>query len=794
MSRPRPLAIAAAALVLGTTLGLDGRLTGLFPVLGFGALVIGVLAWIREERDLVALAVLIGILAAGAAIGSEERRIGSADCRRAWANGEVVDLRVRASTYLPVGERGSAEVHVLQTEPAPGCRWTGPLRIFAEGPLVPGKLYRLRGRWRPMARPGRLPRPPERLGWLAVDRLTPVPGPGGWHPFLHLRGWLAGQLWESYPRHWAPLVEALVLGQRTTIEPERYRRLAHAGLAHLLAISGLHVGLLAGALLGLARMLRLAPDRARLSSLVAIFAYVALIGAPASALRAAVMIGLWTLCRLAGRPSAPFDVIGLAALVLLVIEPWHALSPGFQLSFAGVSAIVAAHRVLRDAAWFREAAAPVRAVVASLALSLATTALTAPITAYHFGRVAPAAVLGNLLAIPLLGLAMPALFASALLSFWPWAAAWAASAAIVPLAGIEEIGRALSELEWGSLDVARPGLPAVAGYLGLVWLGGRALRGARDRQRLVLALGATLCAVLLAPGVQSRLGAGRLEVYVLDVGQGEAIAVATPGRRWLLVDAGPRAGGFDAGRRRVVPFFRGRGVRRLEGWLISHPDLDHVGGGPAVLDALEVARVIGPGRVTGQAGQLPVLARLAETRIPWLRGDEGDELHLDGVELVFLHPEDDDDDSADPKGENELLEPRTRVAVGVGGREDPNESSLVFFLQYGEFRMLFTGDAPGAVEARLARRVGEALEAAVLKVSHHGSASSSVSGFLERVRPKLAVISAGRRNRYGHPSPLVLGRLRARGIEVRRTDRDGTIVIEARRDGSWSVRSAAEGF
>lgn len=412
-----------------------------------------------------------------------------------------------------------------------------------------------------------------------------------------------------------------------------------------------------------------------------------------------------------------------------------------------------------------------KALAGGIFASAAAVLLTAPISAAYFGRVAPGAVLGNLLAVPLLALAMPALFLSAVLVGWPVLAGWCASAAITVLWTIDRLAGMLAETSWASFEVSPPSLAVGVLYTAMLVLATHALHDAFQRRRLILFLGLLWSGAILGPTLRLPFGGERLEVYVLDVGQGDAIAVRTPGGRWFLVDAGPDIQGFDAGRSRVVPFFRERGVGRLEAWIASHPDLDHVGGGAAVLEALDVQRVVGIGWVTGQIGQLEVLRRLAASHGRWLSGRTGGSLQIEDIELLFLHP----------------------PAVPAGGAEvDANDLSLVFRLQYGGFRMLFTGDLPGEIEDRLAREWSDELEAQVLKVSHHGSASSSTPSFIAAVRPRLAVISAGRGNVYGHPSPLVIARLAAAGAEVHTTDREGTLAIVARRDGAWQVRSAAQ--
>lgn len=767
----RPLALAALALIAGLLLGLRG-VDRVLPGAAFLAVAAGLAAVLFDRRGLAVAAALLSISAGGLAIGLSSRERAARDCRVGWESGRDVQLRGVALGYLPAGEQGGVRLRPNSRAGDETCEWSGAVRVWTEGPLRPGVVYEVEGAWQPSRRPGRWPRPPDRRGWIAARSISTVGAADPRrHPFLRARGALAEQLWKAYPRRWAPLAQALVLGGRETIDPEVSRRIARAGLAHLLAISGLHVGMLAAAIFAVARIARTPSRSAHLVTVAATFAYVLLIGAPASAVRAGLMVFLWTLTRLAGRASSPFDVLGLAAVVLLLVRPWSALEPGFQLSFTGAAAVGYAGAESQRSRWLRERPALLRALIMGVLVSTATVLLIAPITALHFGRVTPAAVLGNLAAVPLLALAMPALFISALLSPWPALAAWPGYAAVAALHAIDGLAHLLSGIRWASLEVARPALVPALAYALLLVLGAHALHGARQRRRFIMALGLTAAVAISWPVLQGWFPTGHLSVYVLDVGQGDAIAIATPRGHWLLVDAGPRSGDFDAGTQRVVPFLREQGVQRLAAWLTTHPDLDHAGGARAVLDAVEAERVVGSGRVTGQVGQLAVLRWLADRSGRWLHADAGDTLTVDDVQLIFLHP--------------------GRVVPQKS--EASNAYSLVFRLEYGEFRMLFMGDAPGDVEDRLGDENGEELRAQVLKVSHHGSASSTSRRFLAKVQPELAVVSVGRRNLYGHPSPRVLLRLAARRIETRRTDREGTLVIYAWPEGTWRARAAADG-
>ena len=248
---------------------------------------------------------------------------------------------------------------------------------------------------------------------------------------------------------------------------------------------------------------------------------------------------------------------------------------------------------------------------------------------------------------------------------------------------------------------------------------------------------------------------------MIDVGQGDAIAVRTPNGRWLLVDAGVRNDRLDMGARRVVPYLLRAGARRLDALILSHPDADHIGGAASVLRAFRVSAVLDPGVPAASVQYLETLHAAELDAARWLAPRAGNELVVDGVQLRFLSP----------------------TERSLDGTGDPNDLSLVFRLSYGSFAALFPGDAPQAVEARIAAEHGPDLAATVLKVGHHGSRTATAPALLQAVQPRLALISVGAENRYGHPAAEVLARLVRQGASVLRTDQHGDLVIRAWRSG-----------
>lgn len=480
------------------------------------------------------------------------------------------------------------------------------------------------------------------------------------------------------------------------------------------------------------------------------------------------MAVLYLLTRRLGRPSSLYDILAFAAIVILVADPTALLDAGFQLSFAGAVATVYAAR--ESERWTGDAGPMIRAVTTSLAISAATFAATLPFTLAHFGRVTPVSVLSNLAAVPLLGLLLPALFASLIPAPFPGLAGIPADAAVALLGALRTVAEVSAAPAWASLEFPRPPWPVTFGVAALAWLAALALRGPRHRARAILAVGGAVSLAALVPLLPRLVPGDRpLEIVALDVGQGDAIVVRTPNGHWLSIDAGPAGRGRDAGRRVVVPYLRARGVGKLAALILTHPDADHIGGARSVLDGLEVERVLDPGFTAGGADYLRALASVAAERAELLLPRSGDSIAVDGVRLAFAAPSD----------------------SAVAAAADANEASAWFVLAYGEFRAVFTGDAPAAVERGAARAVGRV---EVLKVSHHGSATATSPEALAALEPRVAVISVGRRNRYGHPHPDVLERLQRAGAEIHRTDREGTIRVLAWPSGRVHVESAAEGF
>jgi competence protein ComEC len=723
---------------------------------------------------------LAAMVLAGAGHGAGARQRSEGDCRGRLPEGTELTVRgALAANWMPPAdpkarrpllpvdatavERGGGEI--------PWC--AGGMRIrFPRGaaPAQAGSELVLRGRWRTLPKPvlgSGWPRDPGFAGYVSVDTIAAA-GPPSFrrHPLLTTRGRTERQLHRLMGRH-GPLADALLLGRRETLDRALSDRFAKTGLVHLLAISGGHVALIGAVFVLLGRMLRLSRNRVVWLTIVLISLYLAVIGAPASAVRSGIMLALALIATVLQRPSATMPIVAAAALAILAVEPMAALDIGFQLSFAGVLGILLLRGAMMarvPAAWKKHPAA--RWLAESTVVSIAAFVTTAPVVAHHFGQVAPVSIVANLPAIPLTSLALVGIGAAAAVEpIAPPVARLVADGAGLALDALTLVVDRALQVPGGHAAVARPQWWLWAAAALAVLLALDATARMRVHVRWIVAGMSAAGAFLLLPLAGSAADAG-VEIVFIDVGQGDAVAIRTPAGRWLLVDAGERDDGWDAGERRVLPYLRARGARKIEALVLTHPHADHVGGAAAVMRGMEVEQVIDPGLPLGSPVYLETLRAAEERGVEWAAARQDRTLQVDGVELLFLWP-----------------------AVDVlDAPADPNDISAVIRVRYAGFSALLTGDAPAWVEERLVAHYGGELRADVLKAGHHGSRTASSGAFLDAVRPELVVVSAGVRNDYGHPHGEVLRRLDARGIPVARTDRDGTVRVAVEPGGAeWRM-------
>ena len=574
---------------------------------------------------------------------------------------------------------------------------------------------------------------------------------------------------DTLYRRDAPLVRALLIADTRDIPPEVRDRFAAAGLVHILSISGLHVAIIAEAAILLFELARTTRQRARWAACLVTVLYVAAIGAPPPAVRSAVMLVAATAARALQRPVSPWAILAVSGGAPLV-EPRTAIDLGWQLSVAGFAALTAAgifvkRRLPHTLRGWR------RTLARDLIISTLASLVTAPLVAWTFGRVSLVAPVTNLAASPIVALLQPALF----LSLAPVGAlaAFLADAAHPLLAALDTIAAVGAALPFAAITVAPEFVVAAAAGMGAVAL--IVAASAREATRALGVAGGALALMIAWP--VARGGSGLAELHMIDVGQGDAIALRTPRGRWILFDAGRTWNGGDAGRSTVIPYLRRFGGDVVM-FVLSHPHADHVGGAATVLRGVHPPDFRDAAFAGGSESYRASLDAARELGLSWRRVHPGDTVAVDGVTVRFLAPD----------------------SSWTAGLTDPNLASTIAMAQYGAVRFLLTGDAERAEEEwLLARYSAGDLRSDVLKVGHHGSRTSSIPRFIDAVAPRVALVSVGAGNSYGHPNAEVMDALLARGAIVARTDQLGTVSVAT--DGqalflraggrSWAVSPAA---
>jgi competence protein ComEC len=528
----------------------------------------------------------------------------------------------------------------------------------------------------------------------------------------------------SYPTEVA-LVEALALGRSERLNDDIRASYKRGGTYHLLVFSGLQIAF-AAALIALALRWLHAPRAGDWSLLVFSIAAPLFIGSTASVSRASIGIGLYAVSRILHRPTTLENLWCVAALFRLVIAPHDLVEPAFHLTYAGAGALLFAGKALATgrARWL--------AYAASAELSIT------PLTLFHFHQYALG---GSVMTMLLTPIVFAMLIASVAVCAFPCSLLLSVVGALHRLCTFVNAGAAPM---WGFF--AAPPLAAIVSGYALAMLSMALLRG-RIRAAVIFA---AMTIPLVAAVIVSRQDVENPRLSMLDVGQGDALLLRSP-KYVVLIDAGGRLGDSHFGESELLPMLVDRGVHRIDVAVLTHVHPDHCGGLPAVLENLEVGSVwISPRRFRGDCAQR-VLEVCSLRAIPIHLVRDGEVKTIGALSL------------------------RAFVADRTFKHSRENNSSIVLRAGIGKWTALLTGDVERDAEELLAAR---AIRADVLKVGHHGSRTSSTPVLLDAVHPRIALISCGLHNTFGHPHASVVESLRARGIHTWRTDRNGAIDVD----------------
>ncbi len=604
--------------------------------------------------------------------------------------------------------------------------------------------------------------------WIA--RLSFAGGNPFWKELERTRDHLRQFLDEQVQNPQRGMLKALLLGEKGEISKDIREAFIKTGTAHILAISGLHIGIIAFAafwlmlhILSLSERLLLAfniKKPAALFTIIPVIFYSFIGGFSIPTQRAMIMVLIFLLAILLDRERDLYNTLALAALVILLVHPLSILDVSFQLSFAAVISIiyiVPRIKTLRERdvekvllpgkkmkTWF----------VTFLLISLAASLGTSPIAAFYFHRISFVGLLSNLFVVPLIGFAVvPLTLIAGFISFFSFslAAPFIYLSTFILNIAFEGV-KVLSEIPYAYMWMTTPGFFEISlYYMGIIsFLEIKKWRPARYILVVVIVL------LILHQGSNYVFDKtdNRLRVTFISVGQGDATLIEFPkGKRMLIDGGGVRSQDFDIGERVIAPFLWKKGIKRVDYLVLTHPQADHLKGLIFIARNFEVREFWW----NGDESKLPEFQSLMDVikekgikRI--VMNNESTPLNINGVDVEVLHPS------------------------GYGKALDTNNNSLVLMVKHDNVSLLLPGDIEGEGERAMIESK-QALKSTVIKAPHHGSATSSTEAFLDRVDPEITVFSVGYNNRFGFPRKEIVNRYLKRGVDVFRTDEDGAITI-----------------
>lgn len=568
----------------------------------------------------------------------------------------------------------------------------------------------------------------------------------------------------------AGYMKSLLLGLGQDVTPELEDMYSYLGLSHVLAISGLHVTLVSSMFMWSLEKIGIRRRWALFATICMLIGYVLLVGASSSAVRSGLMGGVGLACQAFGKRLDGREVWAGALVVMLLVNPYQLWHVGFQLSFAVTLGLIiyvpySLQVFVRVPAWIRSL----------VAVTLAAQLVSFPFLIYHFHQFSPLSWLVNLIVTPILSIiVLPLGYIAIVLGlFHPALSLWPVKLSSFVLNWIHQPLFALQNLEIPFTYWPHPSWWWVWLYtilliaVPILWK-----LGLHRRRDIILYVAVFF--VLLVAARQPFSGGEEVRITFLDVGQGDSIVVEIANQKVYLIDAGgtmpfptrepwrEKRDPFEVGKDVVLPFLMARGIEKIDRVVMTHGDMDHIGGIAALVPRFAFGEVIVNGRPP-QEKEKEILRLFREKGVPVLTGSPGQTWSdVPGVEWKWLHPG------------------QTSAYAG-------NDASVVLQLTAYQTTILFTGDVERNGEMNLVKSGLPPVD--VLKVAHHGSKTSSSEALLAASRPKVAIISAGANNRYGHPSPDVLMRLKQAGSAVYRTDQQGAItLVISPRGHTWKTQ------
>ncbi len=554
------------------------------------------------------------------------------------------------------------------------------------------------------------------------------------------------------------LLKGLILADRSDINFETRSQFVNSGVAHILAVSGLHAGFIA--LIFFALMGRLNLYMRSILTITGLVLFMFLTGTPASVFRAVVMAIVLITAFLLNRSTNIYNSLAIAALILLAIAPSEIFNPGFQLSFTAVLSIAYFYprfEQLVDSAGIKYR--PLKSILLFASLSLSAQVGTFSITIVYFEKFSLIALIVNLVVIPLSGIIIgTAITTLIIFPFSVWAASVYAAANNMFSGLLLTLVKWAGSFKYSSLDVVNYSRTDAVIFYIFIFAGiflARYLKSYRAVLIFMILIAANIY-TYSSSGENSTTGRNKLNIFMLDVGQGDSFILKFPDGEAALVDAGNASQYFDNGERIIMPAMRKLGIKKFKYAFISHIDIDHYGGIISLIENKKIEKVFKPFPDTASVKDRRFEKYLRNKKIP------SDYYSRRKIRI----------------GDAEVFILNNNTHFTTGGNA-LNNSSGIIKVEFGRTSFLFAGDIDKKGESYYSKKYSNFLDADVLKVSHHGSRTGSSYEFIKSVSPEISLISCGIKNMFGHPSQEVIDRLQESGSLICRTDLEGCVLLQS---------------
>lgn len=561
------------------------------------------------------------------------------------------------------------------------------------------------------------------------------------------------------------LLTALILGDKTSVDPEIRENFTNTGVIHVLAVSGLHVGYVLIILLIIAKLFHLPWGWDRMLIIMGLIFFCLLTGGKPSVIRASLMAGIYLITPITNREGNLWNTIFLSGLILLLFDPLYIMDLGFIFSYAAVASIIIFYKLIQDILPEKIKvnaiqSKPIQFIYGLFLVSLSAQIGTLPITAYYFGRIPIISLVANVIIVPVIGILVAIGFCILFFGWIPILGNWIGESAWLITKAISWVADIFAQVPFAFIEVDRFNLINIMIYfivLSMVFL---SLMNKYRKYAIFsgLLIGSTFIWKIA-------ISAQNLNVIYMDVGQGDAILVTLPNKKTLMIDGGQRFGRKDYGELVVKPVLKYFEINQINWLVMTHPHSDHIGGLVSVGESVPIDTAFYTGLDYNSWVYKTVMVKLAEDSASIVQPFPGQVLSLTkDCYLMFFTPD----------------------SNFVKHSRNINNTSIVMKLVYGGTSFLFTGDLELEGEAQILQ-YNAALKSDVLKVGHHGSKTSSSEYFLERVLPKIAVVSVGYKNKFRHPNKDVMKRISRYTENIHRTDQLGALWLRSDGTNIWEV-------